>query len=79
MLGNLPKHVQRQARTAYSLFRENPHHQSLHFKLLDATEQLYSVCIGLSYRALGFLDENNEIVWFWIGKHAEYDKLIDQL
>jgi hypothetical protein len=36
---------------------------------------IYSVRIGLHYRALG-LKEDDTIIWFWIGSHAEYDKLI---
>jgi mRNA-degrading endonuclease RelE of RelBE toxin-antitoxin system len=77
-LRGLPREVQQQANTAYMLFRENPRHPSLHFKLLRPKKRIYSVRIGSDYRALGVLDED-EIVWFWIGSHAEYDKLVDQL
>lgn len=28
----LPQHVQQQAEDAYALFKQNPHHPSLHFK-----------------------------------------------
>jgi len=31
------------------------------------------VRIGIGYRALGRVD-GDEIVWFWIGPHGEYDK-----
>lgn len=51
---------------------------SLQFKLVNEKEQLYSVRIGKSYRALGFMDENHDVVWFWIGSHAEYDILLSQ-
>jgi hypothetical protein len=72
----LPERARRQARAAYRLFRENSRHKSLQFKLVNAKEKLYSVRIGRSYRALGFMDDDGEMVWFWIGSHAEYDKLI---
>jgi hypothetical protein len=31
--------------------------------------------VGLGHRVLGQLD-GEDIVWFWIGTHAEYDKLL---
>lgn len=31
---------------------------------------------GRNYRALG-VDVKDGILWFWIGTHAEYNKLID--
>jgi hypothetical protein len=33
------------------------------------------VRIGIHYRALA-VEENGDIAWFWIGTHAEYDKLL---
>ncbi|WP_129628458.1 hypothetical protein [Candidatus Oscillochloris fontis] len=73
----LPAAVRQQARTAYRLFIANPNHPSLHFKSIAPS--VYSVRIGIHYRALGVRVKNDEIVWFWIGSHAEYDKLIKQL
>jgi len=61
----LPADVQKQARRAYRLFMENP------------TRAIYSVRIGMDYRAVGARD-GNDIIWYWIGSHAEYDRLIRQ-
>jgi hypothetical protein len=36
------------------------------------------VRVTLGYRALGLL-EGEEVTWFWIGAHAEYDRLLDKL
>jgi len=44
----------------------------LHFKKI---KQFRSVRIGLNYRALG-VEIPEGIVWFWIGHHGDYDKLI---
>lgn len=71
----LPADVQEQARQAYRLFIENPHHPGLHFKSIHPTRPIYSVRVGLNYRAVG-VREGDEIIWFWIGSRAEYDKLI---
>lgn len=73
--GKLPEAVKTQARKSYRLWKENPAHRSLRFKRIHAHEPLYSVRIGLGWRALGLL-EGDIITWFWIGSHAEYDKLI---
>ncbi len=71
---DLPEGAQRKARLAYQLFRENPYHPSLQFKKVGKPD-IYSVRVGLGYRALGMM-EGSDIVWFWIGSHSEYDKLI---
>jgi hypothetical protein len=73
----LPADVQKQARQAYRLFIENAHHPSLRFKSIHPARPIYSVRIGIDYRAIGIRD-GNDIVWYWIGSHAEYDKLIQQ-
>lgn len=73
----LPEPIQQQARAAYKLFRENPYHNSLQFKAVAPS--VYSVRIGLHDRALGWRASTEEISWFWIGSHAEYDRLLKQL
>jgi len=77
-LAGLPAHVQRQARAAYKLFAQDPAHPSLRFKQVHATRPIYSARVGLGYRALGVRD-GEDVIWFWIGSHAEYDRLIDSL
>ena len=71
----LPKPAQRQAKGAYKLFSKNPYHPSLRFKQIHPQKPIYSVRVGLGYRAVG-VRNGDEIVWFWIGSHANYDKLI---
>ena len=74
----LPKNIQTQAKQSYSKFQENPYHPSLHFKRIHSTQPIYSVRINLDYRALGVLNFD-EVIWFWIGSHAEYNHLIKRL
>jgi hypothetical protein len=71
----LPDAVKTLARKAYRLWRDNPFHPSLHFKQIHGHEALYSVRVGLGWRALG-LREGDTITWFWIGSHADYDQLV---
>ena len=63
---------------AYRLFLENPRHPSLHFKKVHNRDPIYSARVTLGYRALGLL-EDGDITWFWIGSHAEYDRVLDML
>ncbi len=77
-LAGLPAHVQRQARAAYTLFAQDPTHPSLRFKQVHETRPIYSARVGLGYRAL-CVREGEDLVWFWIGSHAEYDRLVASL
>jgi hypothetical protein len=74
----LPEQVREQAREAYKQFARDPYHSSLHFKQVHTKKPIYSVRITRDYRALG-VRRTGEIVWFWIGTHAEYDRLLSQL
>lgn len=71
----LPDDVKRQARAAYRRFRDNPFYPELRFKKVNARLPIWSVRIGDHYRAISVMEED-EIVWQWIGPHAEYDKLL---
>jgi hypothetical protein len=73
---DLPKNVQEIADQCYELLKADPSHPSLHFKKIG--KKYWSVRAGLDYRALG-VEVESGISWFWIGTHAEYDKLIDKL
>ncbi len=74
----LPEDIQNRARKSYSLWKQNPFHKSLHFKQIHKRRPIYSVRIALGWRAVG-VKEGEYMIWFWIGSHAEYDKLISQL
>jgi hypothetical protein len=79
LLAALPMQVQEQARAAYALFQQNPSHPGLRFKQVDSgPPPVYSARVGIAYRALGTV-EGNTVVWFWIGSHADYDRLLKHL
>jgi mRNA-degrading endonuclease RelE of RelBE toxin-antitoxin system len=77
-MSKLPEDVQQRARQTYKLWKENNLHPGLHFKQIHSKEPIYSVRIGLSYRAVGAI-QNNVMIWFWIGSHEEYNNLISNL
>jgi len=72
----LPAEVQDLARSCYHLFRGNPRHPGLRFKRVHGSERLVSVRVGRSYRAVGVLTAPDEVIWYWIGPHEEYEKVI---
>jgi hypothetical protein len=75
----LPQDVQRQAVRAYSQWRITPAHPGLQFKCVSERHQVFSVRIGIRWRALGYREAGNGediVTWFWIGSHADYDRLI---
>jgi hypothetical protein len=68
----LPKHVQGLADKNFALLKQNPQHPSLQFKKIG---RFWSARVGLRYRALA-VEKDEDVVWFWIGSHADYDALI---
>ena len=77
LLAAAPEAVQAKARATYRLWADNPGHPSLRFKKVHTTLPVYSVRIDLNWRAVGLLREDT-VIWFWIGPHSEYEKLLTQ-
>ena len=69
---SLPEEVRALADQAFAHLKADPRYPSLHFKKLG---EVWSARVGLHYRALAF-EVDDGYVWFWIGSHAEYDKLV---
>ena len=68
----LPREVQRLADKNFQILKANPSHRSLHFKRV---RKFWSARVGAGYRALA-IESDSDIVWFWIGTHAEYNEII---
>lgn len=71
----LPDNIKKQAQEAYKLLRDDPYHPSLHFKRIHSNRPIFSVRISRDYRATDLL-KDQEIIRFWIGSHAEYEKIV---
>jgi hypothetical protein len=70
----LPPEIRRLARKNFKLWRQDPRHPSLHFKRVG---DFWSARVGRDYRALALLG-GEQVEWFWIGPHNEYDRLIKE-
>jgi hypothetical protein len=68
----LPEQVRRQADKSFALLKQNPDHPSLRFKKIG---RRWSARVGRGYRALA-LEVDGGFLWYWIGSHDEYDRLI---
>ncbi len=74
----LHEEIQRRARHAFKLFQQDPHHPSLQFKQVHQMRPVYSARVSLGYRALG-VREGDVVIWFWIGTHDDYERLIKEI
>ncbi len=78
LLAAAPAAIQAKAQSAYRLWSDNPAHPSLRFKKVHDKLPIYSVRIDLDWRALGVMKQG-AVIWFWIGPHSEYEKLLSRL
>ena len=74
----LPEEIRLVAKKAYSVFKNDPWYPSLHFKPVHSGLPVYSIRIAIDYRAVGIL-QNGKVIWFWVGSHSDYDKLLSSL
>jgi hypothetical protein len=68
----LPSEIQAVADKNFALLKADPGHPSVRFRPVG---RYWSARVGRRYRALA-VERNGDYVWFWIGSHAEYDRLI---
>lgn len=64
--------IQRLADQAYERLKADPLYPSLRFKKVG---RYWSARVGNHHRAVA-VEVDGVFVWFWIGTHAEYDKLV---
>jgi len=57
----------------FALLKADPKHPSLQLK--KVAENVYSVRVGLNYRALA-RERPEGLQWFWIGSHADYERTL---
>lgn len=72
----LPPAIQRTAEKNFRLWQRNPTLKSLAFKKIKS--DLWSVRAGSGYRALATFEDGG-YVWFWIGTHDDYERLLREL
>lgn len=78
LFSDLPEDIKRKTRKAYQLFQQDPFHPGVRFKKVHRHQPIYSVRIDAAYRALG-VREDDAMIWFWIGSHDEYERMLSAL
>jgi hypothetical protein len=73
-----PAPTQDRIREAYRLWAENPQHPSLRFEKVHDTLPVFSARVDLDWRAVG-VRQDDTMIWFWVGPHDEYEKLLKRL
>jgi hypothetical protein len=68
----LPANVRKLADANFALLKSDASDPSLQFKQVG---RFWSARVGLRYRALA-IKTGDDFVWFWIGSHADYDRLV---
>jgi mRNA-degrading endonuclease RelE of RelBE toxin-antitoxin system len=68
----LPGSVRELADKNFELLKADSYHPSLHLKKVG---KYWSARVGRNYRVLG-VDIDQGVLWFWIGLHADYEKII---
>ncbi len=68
----LSNELQKSAAKQYRLWLRDPKHPSVQFKRV---QNFWSARITDNYRALG-IEDDDTVIWFWIGNHSQYEKLI---
>jgi hypothetical protein len=68
----LPAGIQKLADESFALLKRNPQHPSLHFKKAG---RFWSARVGHHFRAVA-VARGEDLVWFWIGRHDEYESII---
>lgn len=68
----LPASIRELADKSFGLLEADPTHPSLHFKKVG---RFWAARVGLHYRAVA-VEASDGLIWFWIGTHAEYDRLV---
>jgi len=68
----LPPDARDAARKTFRIWQQNPRHGSLKFQKRG---RFWRVCIGPGYRALA-LRVPEGFLWFWIGAHDEYERIL---
>lgn len=77
----LPETIRRVARASYRMFLRDPDHPSFQRKEVVGTHRgrhrdgTWCVRINMKFRAL-YVVEDGVNVWYWIGKHNDYENFI---
>jgi hypothetical protein len=74
---SLPANIRERADQQFERLKTNTRHPSLQFKKIGESQgkEVWSARVTLDFRALA-VKTGTDFLWFWIGDHKTYDKLL---
>lgn len=78
LFAKLPTHAKKRTRWCLLIWMDDASHPSLFFKKPFKNKSFWSIRITKGYRAIGYL-KGDQMFWFWIGDHDDYEKMISKL
>lgn len=70
---NLPTAIQKLTDSNFSTMKQYPNHPLLRLLKVD---DVVSMRVGSRHRALA-VQQNDTLIWFWIGTYKQYTSLVD--
>ena len=68
----LPPNIQRLADENFELMKRDFRHPSLRLKKVG---RYWAARVGANYRTLAVENEQG-LIWFWIGTHSDYERMV---
>jgi hypothetical protein len=78
LLSALSPRARKDAQKAWRIWQADPAAPGLQFKKLQLQGNYWSARVNDDHRAVGLL-RGDTIIWFWIGSHREYERLLKGL
>ena len=78
LLSEQSERVRRDAQKAWRIWLVDPSAHGLQFKKLKLNGQFWSVRINDDFRVVGVM-KGDAVIWFWIGSHVDYERLLKGL
>ena len=74
-LAKLPARARKDAHKAWRLWQADSSVPGLQFKKLKLRGNCWSVRVNDDFRTVGVM-RDDAIIWFWIGSHGDYERLL---
>jgi Txe/YoeB family toxin of Txe-Axe toxin-antitoxin module len=78
LLHALPSRIRKDAHKAWRIWQSDPAAPGLQFKKLKLRGDYWSARVNDDHRVVGMM-RGDGIVWFWIGSHDAYERLLKGL
>ncbi len=75
MLATLPARARKDAQKSWRMWQADKSVPGLQFKKLNVRGNYWSARVNDDFRSVGIV-RDDAIIWFWIGSHSQYERLL---